>query len=102
MLACYFEKNSTSEEFENNLEVCSPREQIGLFRCKEMGVCDLPGFLILENLINLIHHINMENGLNFFFFPPNIKWFEHFVPDNVQIQVSLLTQEFGDRKTLRS
>ena len=64
------------------------------------GVCDLPGFLILENLINLKHHIHMENGLNFF--SPNIKWFEHFVPDNVQIQVSLLTQEFGDRKTLRS
>ena len=65
LLACYFEKNSTSEEFENNLQVCTLRLQINLSRSafkfitQRGGVYDLTRFLVLENPMNLKRRIDM-------------------------------------------
>lgn len=64
------------------------------------GVCDLPRFLILENSVNLKHHIDCRIGLLFAFYWSNIKLVKLFIPDNgVKIQVFVLTHEFEDRMT---
>lgn len=55
-------------------------------------------FLILENSVNLKHHIDCR--ILFAFYWSDIKWVKFFVPENgVKIQVFVLTHKFGDRMT---